>query len=278
MGYRHIDTAQSYDTEQHVGAAMRESGLARDAFFVTTKVATVNLARTHFLPSFAGSLERLGIDQIDLTLIHWPSIDPAVPFDHTIEDLAEAQATRGWTKAIGVSNFPIALLKRRRRSWVPAASSNNQVEVHPFLQNRKLRAHCTEKGIAVTAYLPLARGKTAEDPVLRRIGAKHGATGAQVSLAFLMREGLIVIPATSRPERLAENLGALDVILDEEDIAAIVRWTGESASSILRRHQPGTENQYKQLRPVVSACWPESPKAPLPRRLPADNPSGLEFT
>ncbi len=220
MGYRHIDTAQSYDTEQHVGAAMRESGLARDAFFVTTKVATVNLARTHFLPSFAGSLERLGIDQIDLTLIHWPSIDPAVPFDHTIEDLAEAQ-TRGWTKAIGVSNFPIALLKRAEEILGPGRIINNQVEVHPFLQNRKLRAHCTEKGIAVTAYLPLARGKTAEDPVLRRIGAKHGATGAQVSLAFLMREGLIVIPATSRPERLAENLGALDVILDEEDIAAI---------------------------------------------------------
>ncbi len=77
MGYRHIDTAQSYDTEQHVGAAMRESGLGRDAFFVTTKVATTNLARKDFLPSFAGSLERLGIDRIDLTLIHWPSIDPA---------------------------------------------------------------------------------------------------------------------------------------------------------------------------------------------------------
>jgi 2,5-diketo-D-gluconate reductase B len=220
MGYRHIDTAQSYDTEQHVGAAMMESGLGREAFFVTTKVATTNLARKHFLPSFAGSLERLGIDRIDLTLIHWPSVDPSVPFDHTVEDLGEAQA-RGWTRLIGVSNFPIALLERAEAILGPGRIVNNQVEVHPFLQNRKLRAHCAERGIAVTAYLPLARGKTADDPVLRRIGGKHGATGAQVSLAFLMQEGLVVIPATSRPERLAENLGALDVRLDEEDMAAI---------------------------------------------------------
>ncbi len=220
MGYRHIDTAQSYDTEHHVGAAIRESGIPRADFFVTTKVATTNLARKDFLPSFAGSLERLGIDQIDLTLIHWPSVDPAIPFDQTIEDIAEAQA-RGWTRLIGVSNFPIALLQRAEAILGPGRIGNNQVEVHPFLQNRKLREHCAARGIAVTAYLPIARGKTAEDPVLRRIGAKHGATGAQVSLAFLMREGMIVIPATSRIDRLAENFGALDVVLDEEDMAAI---------------------------------------------------------
>ena len=220
MGYRHIDTAQSYDTEQHVGAAIRESGLSRDALFVTTKVATTQLARKDFLPSFAGSLERLGLSQIDLTLIHWPSVDPAIPFEHTIEDLAEAKS-RGWTRLIGVSNFPIALLDRAEAIIGAGRIVNNQVEVHPFLQNGKLRAHCAARGISVTAYLPLARGKTADDPVLRRIGVKHGATGAQVSLAFLMREGLIVIPATSRAERLAENLGSLDIQLDEEDMTAI---------------------------------------------------------
>jgi 2,5-diketo-D-gluconate reductase B len=220
MGYRHLDTAQSYDTEQQVGAAIRDSGLRRDELFVTTKVATINLARRDFLPSLPGSLERLGLSQIDLTLIHWPSPDPAVPFEHYIEDLAEAQA-RGWTRLIGVSNFPIALLKRAEAILGPGRIVNNQVEVHPFLQNRALRDHCAARGIAVTAYLPLARGKAADEPVLQRIGEKHGATGAQVSLAFLMREGLIVIPATSRSDRMAENLGALSVVLDEEDMTAI---------------------------------------------------------
>jgi 2,5-diketo-D-gluconate reductase B len=220
LGYRHIDTAQSYETEKNVGAALSGSGLRRDELFITTKVATVNLARKDFLPSFAGSLERLGLSQIDLTLIHWPSPDPAVPLEHYVEDLAEAQA-RGWTRLIGVSNFPISLVERAEAVLGPDRIANNQVEVHPFLQNRKLRAHCAARGIAVTAYLPLARGKSAEDPVLQRIGQKHGATGAQVSLAFLMQEGVIVIPATSRSERLAENLGALDLTLDNDDLAAI---------------------------------------------------------
>jgi 2,5-diketo-D-gluconate reductase B len=93
--------------------------------------------------------------------------------------------------------------------------------VHPFLQNRKLRARCADRGVAVTAYLPLARGKVSGDPALTRIGRKYGATVVQVSLAFLMQEGLIVIPATSRPERLAENFGALDVTLDADDLASI---------------------------------------------------------
>ena len=220
LGYRHIDTAQSYENEAIVGAALKRSGLRREEIFVTTKVATVSLARKDFLPSFAGSLERLGLPQIDLTLIHWPSPDPAVPFEHYVEDIAESQA-RGWTRLIGVSNFPIALLERAEALLGPGKIVNNQVEVHPFLQNRKLRKHCAARGVSVTAYLPLARGKTASDPVLARIGAKHGASGAQVSLAFLMQEGLIVIPATSRPERLRENFGALDVKLDDEDMAAI---------------------------------------------------------
>ncbi len=176
MGYRHIDTAQSYDTEQHVGAAMRESGLARDAFFVTTKVAAVNLARTHFLPSFAGSLERLGIDQIDLTLIHWPSIDPAVPFDHTIEDLAEAQA-RGWTKAIGVSNFPIALLKQAEEILGPGRIINNQVEVHPFLQNRKPGPIARRRA---SRSRPICRSRGARPPRIPSFGGSARSTAPPV--------------------------------------------------------------------------------------------------
>lgn len=220
LGYRHIDTAQSYDTEANVGLALRRSGLKREEVFITTKIATTKLARKDMLPSFAGSLERLGVSQIDLTLIHWPSANDAVPFEHYIEDIAAAQQ-RGYTRLIGVSNFPIALVERAEAMLGPGKIATNQVEVHPFLQNVKLRRHCAGRGIAITAYLPIARGKTSADPVLSRIGAKRGATGAQVSLAFLMQEGLIVIPATSRPDRLAENLAALTLTLDEAEMAEI---------------------------------------------------------
>ena len=115
----------------------------------------------------------------------------------------------------------IALIDRAEAIIGKGRIVNNQVEVHPYLQNLKLRRHCASKGIAVTAYLPLARGRTATDPVLCRIGAKHGATGAQVSLAFLMQEGLIVIPATGRTANLAENLDALKIRLEEADLQDI---------------------------------------------------------
>jgi 2,5-diketo-D-gluconate reductase B len=220
LGYRHLDTAQSYDTEASVGRAIKESGVPRAEVFITTKVATVNLARDKFLPSFEGSLRKLRVDQIDLTLIHWPSPVKTVPFEHYIEDLAKAQ-DRGYTRLIGVSNFPIALLQKAEQILGRGRIVNNQVEVHPYLQNRTLREYCTEVGISVTAYMPLAKGKVASDPVLQRIGRNHGATAAQVALAFLLQEGMIVIPASSRPENLTENLEALDLHLHEEELRQI---------------------------------------------------------
>ncbi len=198
---------------------MRESGLARDAFFVTTKVATVNLARTHFLPSFAGSLERLGIDQIDLTLIHWPSIDPPC---------RSITRSRIWPR-----RKRAALDEGDRRLELPDRVAEAGEEIlgpgriikqsgrgASLPAEPKAWAYCTEKGIAVTAYLPLARGKTAEDLSFGG-SARSTAPPVRRSRSPSYARGLIVIPATSRPERLAENLGALDVILDEEDIAAI---------------------------------------------------------
>lgn len=220
MGYRHIDTAQSYDSEENVGRAIRDSGVPRSEVFVTTKVATVNLARDKFLPSLEGSLRRLGLDQIDLTLVHWPSPGGAVPFQHYIGDLAEAQA-RGYTRLIGVSNFPISLLEKAAEVIGPGRIVNDQVEVHPYLQNRTLRAYCAQAGIAVTAYMPLAKGQVAIDPVLKRIGREHGRSAAQVALAFLLQEGMIVIPASRRPQNLAENLEAVDLRLSPEDLRQI---------------------------------------------------------
>jgi 2,5-diketo-D-gluconate reductase B len=196
--------------------------VGRADVFITTKVATVSLARPTMLDSFAGSLERLGVDRIDLTLIHWPSPNHQVPLEHYIEDLATAQ-DRGWTRLIGVSNFPIALLERAEEILGPGRLVTNQVEVHPYLQNRRLRAFCRARGLAVTAYMPLAKGTVAGDPVLAGIAARHGATAAQVALAFLMAEGLIVIPATSRADRAAENLAALPLRLTAEECALIRR-------------------------------------------------------
>ncbi len=219
LGYRHIDTAQGYGNEAGVREAMRASGLPRKEFFVTTKVAGLNLARGHFMPSLLSSLTALGLEQIDLTLIHWPSEQGGVPMESYLEDLAAAQE-RGLTRLIGVSNFPVALIDRAEKILGAGKIAANQVEVHPYLQNRKLRAHCQQRGIAVTAYMPLAKGKAASDPAIQAIAAKHGAAPAAVTLKFLLDEDMIVIPASSRIENLAANLQALDVTLDESDRAA----------------------------------------------------------
>lgn len=218
LGYRHLDTAQSYGTEGNVADAIRQSGLAREDVFVTTKVATVNLARETFLPSLRKSVDTLG--PIDLTLVHWPSPKDAVPFEHYVEDLGTAQE-RGWTRLIGVSNFPIALLTRAIAILGPGRLAANQVEVHPYLQNRRLRAFCAEHAIAVTAYMPLAKGRVAADPVLTAIGERHGATASQIALAFLLAEGLIVIPSSTRRDNLLSNLGAASVTLSGEEIERV---------------------------------------------------------
>ncbi|MCP8936939.1 aldo/keto reductase [Alsobacter sp. SYSU M60028] len=220
IGYRHLDTAQSYDTEENVAEAIRRSGVPRGEVFITTKVATTNLARGAFLPSVEKSLKRLATERIDLTLIHWPSPNDAVPFEHYIEDLGTAQE-RGWTRLIGVSNFPIALLKKAEAILGKGRLATNQVEVHPFLQNRTLRDWCDGAGISVTAYMPLAKGRVAADPVLRDIAAARNATPGQIALAFLLQEGLIVIPASSRRDNLAANFAATGIVLSAEEIARV---------------------------------------------------------
>lgn len=222
MGYRHLDTAQSYNTEETVAEAIRQSGVPRKEIFITTKVASVSLARRDFLPSVEKSLESLRVDQIDLTLVHWPSAGDAVPFESYVEDLGVAQ-DRGWTRLIGVSNFPIALIRKATGILGKGRLANNQVEVHPYLQNRKLRSVCADNGAAVTAYMPIAKGKVASDPVLSAIARRHDATAAQVALAFLLAEGLIVIPSSASKERLAENLAAMKITLTVEDVDAIRR-------------------------------------------------------
>jgi 2,5-diketo-D-gluconate reductase B len=220
LGYRHIDTAQTYGTETHVGRALRASGLRRDELFITTKVGDVNLATRDFLPSVEQSLARIGVDAVDLLLIHWPSPKDAVRFESYINDLAEAKA-RGMTRSIGVSNFPCALVARATALLGPGQIATNQVEIHPYFQNHPVRACCAKQGIDVTAYMPLAGGRVMTDPVMARIAAKHGESAATVTLAWLLARGMAAIPASGRRDHMAANLRALDLRLDEDDLVAI---------------------------------------------------------
>ena len=220
IGYRHIDTAQTYDTEKNVGEAFRRSDLPREEVFITTKVARGKLARKDFLPSLRQSLDTIGVEQVDLTLIHWPAVDPKIPFESYVEDLGEAKRL-GLTRLIGVSNFPNALLERAVAYLGQGEIATNQVEMHPFLQNRKVYDCCRKHGVAVTAYMPLAKGRVVGDPVLKRIGVAHRATENQVSLAWLMQQDIIVIPSSRTRLHLASNFDATNIKLSDSEMATI---------------------------------------------------------
>ena len=212
IGYRHLDTAQSYDTEKTVGAALRRSDLARDEVFITTKVADTNFALADFLPSVRKSLDTIGVDQVDLLLIHWPVPEEVVPFESYMTGLRQAQEA-GYARLIGVSNFTIAHLDRAASLLGPEALATNQVEIHPWLQVPKLRDYAAASGLQLTAYQPLVKGQVADDPVLKSIAAEIGVSPAAVALAFLMAEGHVVIPASSSRGNLQANFSATGVTL-----------------------------------------------------------------
>ncbi len=218
IGYRHIDTAQSYDTEVPVGTAIRQSGLARKDVFVTTKIADTRLEKSQVLPSVEASLKALCLDQVDLLLIHWPSAKDAVPFEDYMRALAEAQQ-RHYTRLIGVSNFAIAHLEQAETLLGQGALATNQVELHPYLQAPKLRTFARERSVALTAYRPLAMGDVAKDPVIRRIAERHASTPGAVTLAFLMAEGHTVIPASKSKTNLRANFAATKLALTPTDMA-----------------------------------------------------------
>jgi 2,5-diketo-D-gluconate reductase B len=224
LGYRHIDTAQIYGNEAEVGEALAASGLGRqlrrDEVFVTTKIWTEHLAGDALIPSLEESLRKLRLDRLDLTLIHWPSPNGAVPVAESMAALMEARA-RGLTRAIGVSNFTIPLMRDAIDAVGAANIATNQVELHPYLQNRTVAAFAREHGIKLTAYMPLAYGKVLDDPVVNAIAARRNATPAQVTLAWLLAQGHTVIPSSTRRANLASNLAASSLVLSRDDIAAI---------------------------------------------------------
>jgi diketogulonate reductase-like aldo/keto reductase len=221
VGYRHIDTAQLYENEAEVGEGVRASGL-RDQVFITTKVQPENLRAGDLARSAKESIARLGVDQVDLLLIHWPNA--AIPLAETIGALNKVKRD-GLTKHIGVSNFNVALIEEATKlSESPLVC--DQVEYHPFLDQTKVIAACKTHDMAVVAYSPIARGGAEGDKVIGRIAKAHGKSSAQISLRWLVQQGVVVIPRTSRAERLKENIALFDFELtaaEMKEIAGLAR-------------------------------------------------------
>jgi 2,5-diketo-D-gluconate reductase B len=219
-GYRVIDTAQIYGNEAEVGAAIAASGVPRSELFITTKIWIENLSRDKLIPSLKESLAKLRTDYVDLTLIHWPSPGDEVPVAEFMAALAEAKA-QGLTRQIGVSNFTVDLMQQAIEVVGAGAIATNQVELHPYLQNRKVVEFARGHGIQITSYMTLAYGKVLGDPVIQKIAERHDATPAQVALAWAMQLGYAVIPSSTKRANLDSNLKALDLTLSDQDMAQI---------------------------------------------------------
>ena len=218
LGYRHIDTAEMYGNEDGVGAGIAAAGIGRDELHVTTKVWHENLAPDAIRRAFDASLGKLGLDYVDLYLVHWPSKAMNMPaMFETLMKLKE----EGRTRAIGVANFTVPLLKQAVEE-IGAPIACNQVEYHVLLDQSKVLAYLHAKNIPLVAYCPLAQGKITDNEVLKRVGARHGASAAQVALKWLLdQEGVAAIPKASRQESQQANLDALKITLDDTDRQAI---------------------------------------------------------
>jgi diketogulonate reductase-like aldo/keto reductase len=219
LGYRHVDTAELYENEREVGEGLRASGIKRDEVFVTTKVWPSHFAPRELERTAKESLVRLRLSEVDLLLLHWPN--PNISLSETLGALCKIKRM-GLARHIGVSNFTVAMIE----DAVTLADEPlvcDQVELHPFLDQSKVIAACRQHAMAVVAYSPIARGGAKNDKVLARIGTVHGKTAAQVCLRFLVQQGIVVIPRTSRIERLTENLSIFDFELSAAEMAEIAR-------------------------------------------------------
>ena len=218
IGYRQIDTARAYGNEREVGRGIADSGVPREEIFLTTKVPHGDAAAADVERDAEESLELLGVDQLDLLLLHWPN--PDVPLEETINAMDKVRQD-GRTRHIGVSNFPAGLLEQAL-DIAPVAC--DQVEYHPFLDQARLLELARERDVLITAYSPLAHGKVPDDPTLREVGERHGKTAGQVALRWLLDQpGVSPIPKASSRERREENFDVFDFTLTDEDRAAIER-------------------------------------------------------
>lgn len=217
-GYRSIDTAEGYNNEEGVGQAIREAGVPRGELFITSKLRNGGHARDLALKSFDETMQKLGIEQLDLFLIHWPvpSQDKYVEAWKTLVELRN----QGRIRSIGVSNFNQDHLERiiAETGVTPAV---NQIELHPMFQQRDKRDFHRAAGIAIESWSPLGSGRALDNPVLAGIARKHGRSVAQVIIRWHLQQGLIVIPKTIRKERMEENIAVFDFELDADDVGRI---------------------------------------------------------
>lgn len=228
-GYRHIDTGRKYGTEGAVGEGMRASGVPRQHIFLTTKVSHENLRAADFARSVDESLAALGVDYVDLLLVHWPN--PAIALSETMPALAKAKRD-GHARHIGVANFNIALLDQAV-ALCPEPLVALQAEYHPYLDQAKLLAAARRHRLVFIAYCPLGRGRLFDDPVLAAIAQTRGRSIAQVALRWLMQQDVAAIPFSSHPQRIADNFKVFDFELSAEEmqrISALKRADGRIAN------------------------------------------------
>lgn len=220
VGYRHLDTAQMYNNEEAVGRAARESGLDRDDLFITTKIWRDDFRDGDLQRSLDASLQRLGLDYVDLTLLHWPN--PDIPLAETLQALLDARSS-GCTRHIGVSNFPSKLMRQASDIAGPGQLVTNQVEYHPFLRQRAVMDTGRQLGIAISAYSPLARGEVFGSELLQQIGERHGKGPGQVALRWLLDQNVVVLPRSRTEAHVEDNLDLFDFALSEDEHAEIDR-------------------------------------------------------
>lgn len=217
-GYRHIDTARKYGSEQWVGEGIRASGLPREDIWVTTKVTEENAKADDFARSVDTSLKTLGLDYVDLLLIHWPQ--PKVPLEETLGALAKARR-EGLAKNIGVSNFTVSLLDEAVGKC-PEPLVTNQIEYHAYIRQDKVIAACRKHGMLVTCHVPLARGEVLKDPVIQKIAKAHGKTAAQTALKWLVQQPDVgVVPRALEFSEIEENIDIFDFKLSQDEMNQI---------------------------------------------------------
>jgi 2,5-diketo-D-gluconate reductase B len=216
-GYRHVDTAQIYDNEAAVGQGIERADVDREDVFLATKIWIDNLAYDDVLETAEESLDRLGVDSVDLLYVHWPAraYDPEetlAAFDELHDD--------GTIDRVGVSNFEPGQVDEAI-DHLDAPLFANQVELHPFLPQDELREHCADRDVELVAYSPLARGEVFDDPTIGEIAEKHGVSEAQVSLAWLREKGVTAIPKATSAGHIRDNWSSLELRLDPEDVERI---------------------------------------------------------
>ncbi len=234
VGYRAFDTAQMYRNEADVGAALAESGIARDDLCITTKVRNENYTEVAFLPSVEESLTALQIDRVDVLLLHWPPADGAIEAPLR---MLEAAHTHGFARNIGVSNFTAAMM-RRAREILSVPLVTNQVEFHPLLNQDILLGAAAETGIPLSSYCSMARGAIFKHPEFAEIGRGYGKTAGQVALRWILQKGVSINTMSRKPDNIRANFEVMDFALSTVDMARIDAKTRTGYRIVTREKMP----------------------------------------